>query len=70
MANAAEMVTQIETTLASLYSKVNKSMSQKDRSATLQDISTLEKSRDYWVCIQQRTAKTVSRVASINLSEF
>ena len=70
MANAAEMVTQIETTLASLYSKVNKSMSQKDRSATLQDISTLEKSRDYWVGIQQRTARTTARVASINLSEF
>lgn len=70
MANAAEMVTQIETTLASLYAMKNKAMSQKDRSATLQDITQLEASRDYWVGIQGRTAKSTARVASINLSEF
>jgi uncharacterized protein YecT (DUF1311 family) len=70
MATAAEMVTSIETTLAQLYTKLHRSMSQKDRSSTLQDVAALEKSRDYWVGIRDRSAGTVSRVASIDLTDF
>jgi len=75
MATPAEMVTAIETTLASLYTKVHTTLSQKDRTATLQDISKLEQSLEYW---RGRASGPTAgggnnsrpRVASVDLSRF
>jgi hypothetical protein len=71
MPTPAEQVAAIETTLAQLYTKLHRVLTQKDRSAVLQDISTLEKSRDYWVKEQAATAGTTFRRCSdINLGSF
>jgi hypothetical protein len=70
MPSAAEMVTTIEATLAQLYAKLHKSLGQKDRSATLQDIAVLEKSRDYWKKQSAIASGTKARCASIDMTGF
>lgn len=70
MPSAADMVTTIESTLAQLYTKLHKTLTQKDRSATLQDIAVLEKSRDYWQKKAQIAAGTTARCAQIDLTGY
>jgi len=75
MATPAEMITSIETTLASLYTKTSSSLSQKDRASTIQDIQKLEESLEYWR--GRASASTTAggngsrpRCASVDLSGF
>jgi hypothetical protein len=68
MATAAEQIATIESTLATLYAKVHSTLTQKDRSATLQDISKLEASLEYWRNRQAIASGTRRRCATIDLS--
>ena len=70
MPTPAEMVTSIETTLAQLYTKLHKVLTQKDRSAVLQDIKTLENSRDYWSKEVAISARRISRCSDIVMGDF
>lgn len=70
MPTPAEMVTSIETTLAQLYTKLHRVLSQKDRQAVLQDIKTLENSRDYWAKEVAVQGGKTPRCADIVMGDF
>lgn len=70
MADSAAMISAIETNLATLYTKLHKTLSQKDRTAVLQDIETLETSLEFWERRAARADGSRPRVADINLEGF
>ncbi len=70
MATPAEHVATIESTLSQLYAKLHKTLTQKDRSATLQDISVLEKSLDRWTKQAAIASGTKARTSTIDLTGF
>jgi hypothetical protein len=70
MADTAVMLAAIEATLLQLYTKLHRTLTQKDRSMVLQDISVLEKSRDYWSKQQSAADGTRPRLATIDLTGF
>jgi len=67
MSTATDNLATIEATLARLYAKDVRAMSQKDRAATFQDIQTVEASRDYWSREIATSSGARPRCASIDL---
>lgn len=70
MAEADDMILSIKTTLAQLYTKLHRSLAQKERNMVMQEISTLEDSLQFWEKRQAIANGSRPRVADINLGGF